>query len=265
MMGGYLVVVGVADMQYRGRYVLMDTAWRHSAACKTAGALFLLSFEASLLLCMLVVVERCLTLFSTDCRRCRVLSFTAAVVLSSVSWAVALSIVGVAVVSVTPHWELFSSNGLCFPMPATDERLWQENRVAFPHVFSIFHSFLCVVIAVAQFTLFWRLRPGSDVTMTPQLTDDVDKTRRVNGAVVTKMTTHLTIAVLGLAGKAVPSLAQTEINVIAQIAIAPLSAALGPCMLGLSVWLEKRRKKKEAQLLAKLRNQGIRTMRNAQA
>jgi hypothetical protein len=250
LMGGYLVLVGVADMLYRGRYVLMDAAWRYSGACKTAGALFLLSCEASLLLCLVIVVERCLTLFAADSRRYRV-SFAAAVVLSSVAWAVALTIVGVTVLSVTSHWESLSSNGLCFLLPVTAEERSPHDGHAF-HVRSIFNLLLCAVMAVAQFTVFWRLRPGSVITMTSQLSDDVDRTRRVNGAMMTKMATHLTTAVLGLAGKAVPSLAQTEINVIAQIAIAPLSAALGPCMLGLSVWLEKRRKRKEAQLLVKL-------------
>ena len=60
LMGVYLTVLGLADLYYRGRYVLHDLAWRRGHVCRMSSAVATCSSVASPLLVCLMVVERLL-------------------------------------------------------------------------------------------------------------------------------------------------------------------------------------------------------------
>jgi hypothetical protein len=58
----YLLILGVADRVFhagnQGSYVFHDTDWRHSATCKAAGFLCLLSSEVSAFIVCLITFDR---------------------------------------------------------------------------------------------------------------------------------------------------------------------------------------------------------------
>jgi len=62
LMGVYLAVIGVADRLYMGSYLWQDVAWRHSAVCKMAGFLSMVSNEVSALLVCLITFDRLILL-----------------------------------------------------------------------------------------------------------------------------------------------------------------------------------------------------------
>ena len=62
LMGVYLTTLGLADLYYKGRYVLHDVIWRRGQVCRMSSVLATWSSVASPLLVFLMVLERLLLL-----------------------------------------------------------------------------------------------------------------------------------------------------------------------------------------------------------
>ena len=119
-------------------------------------------------------------------------------------------------------------------------------------------------MATGLSVVFWRLRPGSSArtSLASQLADDVARTRRVNGVLVTTALSRLVVAVVGVMGRVRPDAVSPDVSVAVLIVVAPASAALNPCLLAVSVYLEKRRKRKEERLLQRLKAETMAKMAN---
>ncbi|KAL8572849.1 hypothetical protein ACOMHN_011098 [Nucella lapillus] len=68
LMGVYIVIIGIADEQFRGTYLHHDNTWKSSVMCKVAGVLSLLSSEVSALIIWIITLDRFVALhfpFST--------------------------------------------------------------------------------------------------------------------------------------------------------------------------------------------------------
>jgi hypothetical protein len=62
LMGVCIAIIGAADVTFQGRYALYELIWLHSAACKVAGFLSLVSSEVSALIILLITLDRFLVL-----------------------------------------------------------------------------------------------------------------------------------------------------------------------------------------------------------
>ena len=61
-MGLYLLIIAIASSHFSGRYSHYDHEWRHSLWCHLAGALSVMSSEVSLLMILVMSVDRVLVL-----------------------------------------------------------------------------------------------------------------------------------------------------------------------------------------------------------
>ena len=109
VLGGlYLAAVGVVDRVYKGRYVLEDAAWRHSATCQLAGAVWTVSSQASTCIVFLLTATQWLTCFSVT------LSSRAVHCSCGMAWVVAV------VVALIPLWgsaHFYAQAAICVPLP----------------------------------------------------------------------------------------------------------------------------------------------------
>ena len=248
LMGLHVLSISSADAVYKGRFQSVEDAWRLSAVCQLAGSLSLLTLELSLFLTVLLSVERHTALFLV--RAHHLFHPLCATVASSVCWAVALVIVVVTLLPVTSHWEFYSQNGICSPLPAP-VRSFAGEKYAFG-VRTVLNSMLCVLVIVGHGFQVWSLRPSSAHSTSVAMATEVSRARRVSYIIMTEVMTHFILAMIGLHGDV-----HENINLFAAMCVIPLNAAINPCLYYVSYYFEKRQKKKERKLLQKLKSKTL--------
>ena len=245
LMGVYLLLVGVADARYRGRYNSHEKSWTSSVACKLAGFLSLLSSEVSAFTICLITLDRFLVLrFPFGKLRFRGRSSAAA---CGVAWLAGACLAGVPLLPVTAHWRFYSQTGICIPLPVT-RRSFAGWDFSFG-VMIVFNFALFVLIAAGQVLVYLSVRLNAvAATDTTRKSQDLTIARRLGSVVLSDFLCWFPIGLLGLlaaGGVPVPG----ELNVAMAIFVLPLNSALNPFLYTLNVVLEGRQRAKEARLL----------------
>jgi hypothetical protein len=117
LMGVYVATIGAADVTFKGGYARHEYSWLHSAPCKVAGFLSLLSSEVSALIIFLITLDRFLVLrfpFSTARFGNR-----SASIACIITWSLGFLLAAVPLLPVTSHWQFYSQTGICIPLPVT--------------------------------------------------------------------------------------------------------------------------------------------------
>ncbi|XP_070206372.1 G-protein coupled receptor GRL101-like [Littorina saxatilis] len=245
LMGVYLAIVGVADRMYLGSYVWEDVAWRHSAACKVAGFLSLLSSEVSALIICLITLDRFLVLrFPFSAVHFRRFSASAACV---GVWMTGLVLAAIPLLPATAHWNFYSSTGICVPLPVTRSDAFPGHHYSFA-VLIVFNFVLFLLIAAGQASIYASVRANSmsdsDSTLKSR---DASVARRLIAIAVTDFLCWFPIGLLGLL--AVDGVGVSgEVNVALAIIALPVNSALNPFLYTLNKMLEHRRRVQEARL-----------------
>ena len=247
LMGVYIVIIGVADELFRGKYLFMDTLWTHSVACKVAGFLSLLSCEVSALIIFLITLDRFVVLhFPFSSVR---FQRTSATVACLFTWLVGWVLASIPLVPMTSHWEFFSQTGICIPLPVTRQGF--KGRVYSVSVFIILNFVLFIFIATGQAFIYWTIERNTMRTDRTNISRDLTVARRLVSVAVTDFLCWFPIGLCGLlASTDVPI--PSEVNVGLAIFVLPLNSALNPFMYTFNTVMEKRKKFKEAALLKRL-------------
>ena len=251
LMGVYLALIGVTDLRHRDRYVWEDTAWRNSAGCRLAGFLALLSCEVSAFLICLITIDRFLAVRFP-------LSFVHfsgfhAQLASCVSWATGLALATVPLLPPVAHWHFYGQTGICVPLPVTQTQSAGHN---YSFGVMIIVNFVLFLITVAgQAAIYMSIRANTMVgSRTGQHSQGMDIARRLCTVAVTDFLCWFPIGCLGLlASRGFP--VSGDVNVAMAILVMPLNSAINPFLYTLNVLLEKREKRKEKQLIQKIRLQ----------
>ncbi|KAK7098670.1 hypothetical protein V1264_002917 [Littorina saxatilis] len=245
LMGVYMAIIGVADELFRGQYLLYDSAWTHSAACKVAGFLSLLSSEVSAFIILLITLDRLVVIrfpFS-ELRFGRRSALAACVA----AWVVGLVLAAVPLLPLTSHWQFYSQTGICIPLPVTRQD-FQGRGYAFG-VLIVLNFVLFMVIAAGQASIYRSVQQNTMTTSeTSSKSRDLTVARRLITVAATDFLCWFPIGLCGLlvlAGVAVPG----EVNVAMAIFVLPLNSALNPFLYTFNTLVEKRRRKKEEHLL----------------
>ena len=104
--GVYLVIVGVADRIYSGRYVLEDTDWRHGFTCQLAGVVWTVSSQVATFIVFLLTAAQWLTSFSVK------LSSRAVHCTCYMAWVVAVVVAVIPLLSTT---HFYAQAAICIP------------------------------------------------------------------------------------------------------------------------------------------------------
>ena len=244
-MGVYLAMIGVADSVYRNKYLLYDMVWMSSTACRMAGFFCLMSSEVSAFIICLITLDRFIVLhFPFSQLR---LQPRSAAVSAGLAWVTGILLAAVPLLSVTSHWRFYSQTGICIPLPITRQDF--EGRDYSFAVIIVFNFILFLFIAAGQGFVFWIIKVNSmSATNTTNKSNDLTVARRLLTVVVSDFVCWFPVGLLGLlasCGVAVPN----EVNVAMAIFVLPLNSALNPFLYTFNMLMERRRKRKEAELI----------------
>ena len=192
LMGVYLAFIGAADLQYRGKYLWSEVAWRSSPVCHVAGFVSLVSSEVSALMICLITLDRFIVLrFPFSVVRFKGWSAYTAVALS---WMLCLVLAATPLLPSLHHWRFYAQSGVCAPLPSSSS--WHSYNFA---VLIVFNLTLFVLIAVGQGSVYWSIRhnamtlPISDKTSSQNMTI----ARRLVTVVVSDFLCWFPVGVLG--------------------------------------------------------------------
>ena len=248
MMGVYLAIIGIADRLYAGTYLWNDVTWKHSAACKLAGFLSLLSSEVSVFIVCLITVDRFIALrFPFSALRFRKRS---ALVACLLTWIVGIVAAAFPFTPAVHQWQFYSQTGICIPLPITRQDFAGHNY-AFG-VMIVLNFVLFVLIASGQAFIFFSIR-ANRMTSSDTTRQSMDTTiaRRLITIAMTDFLCWFPIGLLAmLAAQGIPI--PGEVNVAMAIIVLPLNSALNPFLYNLNMLQEKRQKVREEKLLGSI-------------
>ena len=244
LMGVYITILGVADASFRGKYLYYDEMWTHSAACKVAGFLSLLSCEVSAFIIWLITLDRFIVLhfpFSTvHFQR------TSATITCVKTWLVGLLLASTPLLPMTKYWDFFGQTGICIPLPVTKQEF--KGRAYSVSVFLVLNFILFLLIAVGQTFIYWSVQKNALNTDSTKTSRDRTIARRLISVAVTDFLCWFPIGFCGLLALGdIPI--SGEVNVGLAIFVLPLNSALNPFMYTFNTVMEKRRKSREAVLV----------------
>lgn len=152
LMGMYLGIIAIADLEYRNVYGFNDTKWRSSTICTIAGLLAAVSSESSVVFIFLITIERYFVLkypFTRGILRNR----KAAVGISLIVWVFAIVL---AVVPLFVYSDFYSRSTVCISLPLTAERVsgWEFSTFVFIGLNSLF----VIAVIIGQIMIFLHVR-----------------------------------------------------------------------------------------------------------
>ncbi|XP_070181926.1 G-protein coupled receptor GRL101-like [Littorina saxatilis] len=261
LMGAYLAIVGVADRIYDGDYRWNDSEWKHSAACKVAGFLSLLSSEVSAFLICLITLERFLVIGfpHKTLRFSRWSAHVACVTL----WILGLLLAAVPLLPNTAHWQFYSQSGICIPLPVTRKE-FPGGDYAFGIMIAL-NFVLFLFIAAGQILIYWSIRSNSVTTNRyNKKSKDMAVARRLLAVVMTDFLCWFPIGLLGIlarSGVPIPG----DVNVAMAIFVLPFNSALNPFLYTFNMLRERRRKAREDRLAMEERSEHATTQNSVQS
>jgi hypothetical protein len=222
--------------------------WLHSATCKVAGFLSLVSSEVSALIILLITLDRFLVLrFPFSSARFGNRTAMAACV---VVWAGGFLLATVPLLPVTSHWQFYSQTGICIPLSVTRQEF--EGRAYATGVLIIFNFVLFLLIAAGQAFIYWSVQQNAMTAgASTRKTQDTTIARRLITVAVTDFLCWFPIGMCGLlalAGVPIPG----ETSVAMAIFVLPLNSALNPFLYTFNIIMERRTKRKEKRMLKEL-------------
>ncbi|XP_052685066.1 uncharacterized protein LOC128164975 [Crassostrea angulata] len=152
LMGVYLFIIAIADLEYRNIYGFNDGEWRYSMACTIAGLLATTSSEASMIFIFLITIERYIVLkhpFSAGFAKNRRLILFVTIV----AWLIAILF---SVIPVLVYPDFYSRSTVCISLPLTPERRtgWEYSTF----LFIGFNMFIFMAIVVGQLLIYIQVK-----------------------------------------------------------------------------------------------------------
>ena len=157
LMGVYLLIIAVADVSFRGRYITWDDWWRSSAWCSFAGVISTISSEGSVLFICLITLDRMLVIkFPFGDIRFKTKT---AIISSVVAWLLVI------IVATAPlgfgDGAFYTRSAVCLALPLTRDRPsgWEYSTA----IFIGFNFVAFLLIAAGQCLIFREIRVTSNI------------------------------------------------------------------------------------------------------
>ncbi|XP_076464213.1 uncharacterized protein LOC143296261 [Babylonia areolata] len=248
LMGIYLVIVGTADVTYRGNYFYFEEMWTSSAVCKTAGLLSFMSSEISASMICVITLDRFLAIrFPLSHLQFQRRS---GLVACGVIWCLGFLVSVIPLLPPMSSWEFYSQTGVCLPLLIIRQRSAGQSY-AFA-VMIVFNLLLFLLITVGQMLIFWTVwTTAMTAGTTKKSSQNMVIARRLTTVVISDFLCWFPIGLLGLlafVGVPIPGV----FNVVMAIFVLPVNSALNPFLYSLSTLRERWEKQQEKRLLKEL-------------
>ncbi|XP_071505926.1 uncharacterized protein [Diadema antillarum] len=226
LMGLYLLVIGLHDVMFRGKYIFNDLDWRSGWVCRMCGLLSLLSSEMSVLTLTVITSDRFISIVHPFKFRQRHLAH--AVSLMVAFWLAAMLIAILPVLHRPYFGEFFyGGNGVCLPLqfdrPFDDG--WEFTLVVFV-LFNLF-AFLFILYAYAQ--MFATVRKSSLAMRSTKESQDWNLLKRFTIIVATDFICWMPIILVKIASYAGVAIPQS-VHAWFAVFVLPVNSALNPIL-----------------------------------
>ena len=155
LIGIYLIIIGAADVIFRGVYIYRDEVWRWGMWCKIASVMSVISCETSALFIVLITVERYLVIKYPFKKQ--IITPRTGVVLVCFVWILGM------IASMIPitfiEGGLYSQTGICLALPITRAK-FEGWRYSFG-LFVVFNSMLCLSVAFGQLSIYREIQTST--------------------------------------------------------------------------------------------------------
>ncbi|XP_070208329.1 G-protein coupled receptor GRL101-like [Littorina saxatilis] len=245
LMGIYMTMIGVADAQFRGVYVVKENEWKDSIVCTTAGFLSFVSSEVSAFVICLITLDRVLVIYFPFNKSVHLARKRTIVACCGV-WVACIALASVPLIA---GMDFYGQNGICIPLPITRQQ-FSGQTYAFG-VFIVLNFIIFVFIGVGQVIIYCAVRRASRAAGTQRREQDMTVARRLFLIVLTDFCCWFPIGVMGLLaalGFPIPG----EVNVWVAIFVLPLNSALNPFLYTMNGLLEKWRQLKMEKTVKKI-------------
>lgn len=168
LMGVYLLIIAVKDLQWKGEYFQHDVAWRRGPLCQFAGALSMLSSEVSVLMLLAITMDRLICVVFA--LRMRPFSLRSARIICTCIWLIGILISFIPWTGISYFQDsergigFFGRSAVCLPIQLSEGKPagWEYSTAFFITLNGI--AFLCILTAYVS--IFWialRLIQSSSV------------------------------------------------------------------------------------------------------
>lgn len=200
LMGIYLLILAIKDIQFKGEYYKHDVQWRSGTTCQFAGALSLLSSEASVLNLTVITADRLISVvFAFKIPR---LSLKVTSILCTFIWIFCL------IISFLPIFGLsyfdddqygfgfYGRSTVCLPLQLSSQRApgWEYSITFF--IFLNLGAF--VFILVSYCAIFWTIMRMSRSSATKHMRIESSKAARLFFIIFTDFCCWMPVIILGI-------------------------------------------------------------------
>jgi hypothetical protein len=163
LVGVCLGVIGVADRLHDGAYVLTQDAWLDSVACSVTAVVWTTAHNVSVVVLCSMTVD-CGMALTVTCRQRRwSLTPGGAHVIGVVAWVVSGCLATIQLLPVTSNWRVYSTVGLCFPLPVAALHASASSHAFSLGVIVVFSCSLLAVVALGSIIVYAMLPSQIDL------------------------------------------------------------------------------------------------------
>ena len=164
LMGVYLLIIALKDVQWRGQYFKHDEPWRASRTCQIVGMLSLISSEVSVLTLAVITADRLVSIVFS--MRLRKLSCRGAYVLIALVWIIPVVMAVLPLLGPDSYFYdekaltgFYGHSAVCLPLQLSQERFagWQYSA----GIFLALNLAAFLFIVLAYLAIFFKARSTS--------------------------------------------------------------------------------------------------------
>lgn len=247
----YCSIVLIMDRRFSSEFIRHELEWRRSTLCKTAGVLSVWSQYVSLMLVLVISLERllkaraptaCLWLFT----------MRSAIAVGVLTWSAGLALASVPLMPVTEHWEFYGHTAMCVPLPCLFSH-GEAGSYQFA-LEAVLQGFLASMIIACQLIIIVSAPQSSNLktqNTRDDMTDAFFKVAVTSSLRAVVISTASLVTFLG------------DIRVAENVAgdlfvfVVHMSAALNPCLYVVGRVIADRRRETQRKLLALLKRQAL--------
>uniref|UniRef100_K1R631 G-protein coupled receptor GRL101 n=1 Tax=Magallana gigas TaxID=29159 RepID=K1R631_MAGGI len=235
LMGVYLFIIAIADLEYRNVYGFNDGEWRYSTACTIAGLLATTSSEASVIFICLITIERYIVLkhpFSAGFVKKRRVILS----ISFVAWLIAILF---SVIPVLVYPDFYSRSTVCISLPLTPEKVsgWEYSTF----LFLGFNMFIFMAIVIGQLLIFIQVKRMGKKINNDNSKREMAVLKSLSYVVLSDTFCWIPIIVIGLLASGGVNIS-SDVYAWVIVLVLPINSALNPFIYTFSMIFRQKKK-----------------------
>ena len=227
LMGIYLVVIGSADVYYRGNYFIYNDNWKRSPLCQFSGFVSSLSCQASVLILTTMTTDRYVTIVHP--LKSIGLKVRGTYITLAVIWVVAFVLSAIPLVGIEYFTNFYGRSGVCLPLHLSADKPTGWEYSVFVYLVLNFASFM--VIFFLYLIMFFKIKSTSQMAGSNSAITSIGK--RMVFIVLTDFFCWIPIIIIGIASL-LGMQAKPDVSAWIAVFVLPLNSALNPILYTIS-------------------------------